>query len=267
MARVATLWGSIPSRLASGGDRSSIMTRSRIVQRYRAPSTFTIQAALAVLTLSRICTLLQLCCVCCFRLFLAAVSIRQVLTRVSSLYCAVLWRCTRILCTRALVRDQFVLFRHDDGEHGARRSECTYAPVIISLTGVLASPCSTHAPRSLIPSCFYADCPGTGAEDAGKAAACAGCPNQAACASAPKEDPDQVLIDERISKFKHIILVLSGKGGVGKSTFSAQLAFAMAAKGLDVGLLDIDICGPSTPLPHQFITKICLRTSCVLHST
>ena len=164
------------------------------------------------------------------------------------------------------MRDHFVLFRHHDGEHGARRSKCTYAPVI-SLTGVLASPCSTHAPRSLIPSCKYADCPGTGAEDAGKAAACAGCPNQAACASAPKEDPDQVLIDERISKFKHIILVLSGKGGVGKSTFSAQLAFAMAAKGLDVGLLDIDICGPSTPQPHQFITEICLRISCVLHST
>jgi Mrp family chromosome partitioning ATPase len=55
------------------------------------------------------------------------------------------------------------------------------------------------------------------------------------------------MIDERMSKFKHIILVLSGKGGVGKSTFSAQLAFALAAKGLEVGLLDIDICGPSTP--------------------
>lgn len=43
------------------------------------------------------------------------------------------------------------------------------------------------------------------------------------------------------------MLVLSGKGGVGKSTFSAQLAFALAAEGKDVGLLDIDICGPSIP--------------------
>lgn len=91
------------------------------------------------------------------------------------------------------------------------------------------------------------DCPGTTSGEAGKSEACAGCPNQAACASAPRgPDLDQSLIDERISKFRHIILVLSGKGGVGKSTFSAQLAFAMAAKGLDVGLLDIDICGPST---------------------
>jgi Mrp family chromosome partitioning ATPase len=42
-------------------------------------------------------------------------------------------------------------------------------------------------------------------------------------------------------------MVLSGKGGVGKSTVSAQLSFALAARGLDVGLLDIDICGPSVP--------------------
>ena len=93
-----------------------------------------------------------------------------------------------------------------------------------------------------------ADCPGTESEDAGKAAACAGCPNQAACASAPKgPDPDLTAIAERLSGVKNIILVLSGKGGVGKSTVSAQLAFALAARGLDVGLLDIDICGPSVP--------------------
>jgi Mrp family chromosome partitioning ATPase len=42
-------------------------------------------------------------------------------------------------------------------------------------------------------------------------------------------------------------MILSGKGGVGKSTVSAQLSFALAARGLDVGLLDIDICGPSVP--------------------
>ncbi|KAM7278535.1 hypothetical protein ACFE04_005669 [Oxalis oulophora] len=46
---------------------------------------------------------------------------------------------------------------------------------------------------------------------------------------------------------KHKILVLSGKGGVGKSTFSAQLSFALAAMNFQVGLLDIDICGPSIP--------------------
>ena len=54
-------------------------------------------------------------------------------------------------------------------------------------------------------------------------------------------------IDERLSRVKHKILVLSGKGGVGKSTFSAQLAFALALRSKNVGLLDVDICGPSIP--------------------
>ncbi|KAM3713388.1 hypothetical protein ACB098_01G254000 [Castanea mollissima] len=91
-------------------------------------------------------------------------------------------------------------------------------------------------------------CPGTQSESAGKSDACEGCPNQEACATAPKgPDPDLVVIAERMANVKHKILVLSGKGGVGKSTFSAQLSFALAAMNLQIGLLDIDICGPSIP--------------------
>ncbi|EHA8586290.1 cytosolic Fe-S cluster assembly factor NBP35 [Cocos nucifera] len=91
-------------------------------------------------------------------------------------------------------------------------------------------------------------CPGPQSESAGKADACAGCPNQQICATAPKgPDPDLVAIVERMATVKHKILVLSGKGGVGKSTFSAQVSFALADMDYQVGLLDIDICGPSIP--------------------
>ncbi|MCP5053690.1 MAG: Mrp/NBP35 family ATP-binding protein [bacterium] len=47
---------------------------------------------------------------------------------------------------------------------------------------------------------------------------------------------------------KHIIAVASGKGGVGKSTVSTNLALAIAATGLKTGLLDADIYGPNVPL-------------------
>ncbi|XP_061329958.1 cytosolic Fe-S cluster assembly factor nubp1-like [Pezoporus flaviventris] len=52
----------------------------------------------------------------------------------------------------------------------------------------------------------------------------------------------------RLRAVKHTVLVLSGKGGVGKSTFSALLAHGLAAdEAKQVALLDIDICGPSIP--------------------
>lgn len=60
-------------------------------------------------------------------------------------------------------------------------------------------------------------------------------------------DSDLVAIEERMRTVKHKILVLSGKGGVGKSTFAAQLSFALAGLDKQIGLLDIDICGPSIP--------------------
>ena len=54
--------------------------------------------------------------------------------------------------------------------------------------------------------------------------------------------------ENALSKVKHIIAVASGKGGVGKSTVSVNLAIGLALQGMKVGLLDADIYGPSIPV-------------------
>ena len=92
------------------------------------------------------------------------------------------------------------------------------------------------------------NCPGTGTETSGKVAACQGCPNQSLCASGQPlpVNPTAIEVATKLSLVQHIVLVLSGKGGVGKSTVAAQLAFALStSESSSVGLLDIDICGPS----------------------
>jgi ATP-binding protein involved in chromosome partitioning len=54
-------------------------------------------------------------------------------------------------------------------------------------------------------------------------------------------------IKDQLSHIKNKILVMSGKGGVGKSSIAAYLAVALSNKGYKVGLLDIDLHGPSIP--------------------
>lgn len=54
-------------------------------------------------------------------------------------------------------------------------------------------------------------------------------------------------IHQKMSQIKHKIIVMSGKGGVGKSTVAVNIALALSEQGLKVGLMDCDIHGPSVP--------------------
>jgi len=56
-----------------------------------------------------------------------------------------------------------------------------------------------------------------------------------------------IVIKESLLRIKHKILVMSGKGGVGKSSVAAYLSVALARKGYKVGLMDVDLHGPSIP--------------------
>jgi len=58
---------------------------------------------------------------------------------------------------------------------------------------------------------------------------------------------EQQALEQRLGRIRHKVLVMSGKGGVGKSTVAANLAIALALAGKRVGLLDVDIHGPSIP--------------------
>ncbi|RKP09190.1 cytosolic Fe-S cluster assembly factor NUBP2 [Thamnocephalis sphaerospora] len=55
-------------------------------------------------------------------------------------------------------------------------------------------------------------------------------------------------VAERLASVENVLLVLSGKGGVGKSTVSVRLARSLVRLGYRVGVLDVDLCGPSVPL-------------------
>ena len=71
---------------------------------------------------------------------------------------------------------------------------------------------------------------------------CEGCPSKAGGAK-----PDFHIDLNAYSRIDHVIGIVSGKGGVGKSLVCASLANRMSAKGYRVGILDADITGPSIP--------------------
>lgn len=96
-------------------------------------------------------------------------------------------------------------------------------------------------------------------ENCGNMLPCSLCPDSATC-RLDNTSHDLWLVDQRLSRIQRRILVLSNKGGVGKSTVAANLAAALAARGERVGLADCDISGPS--LPRMFgLTRARLRVT------
>ena len=80
-----------------------------------------------------------------------------------------------------------------------------------------------------------------------KDATCETCDKTNSCNQQEKEAHAQERLKSKLSHIKHRILVMSGKGGVGKSTVSTNLAVALSQEGFNVGLLDADIHGPNIP--------------------
>ena len=61
------------------------------------------------------------------------------------------------------------------------------------------------------------------------------------------ESPEDESLRNQLERIQHKLLVMSGKGGVGKSSVAAHIALGLAARGYQVGLLDVDFHGPSIP--------------------
>lgn len=82
---------------------------------------------------------------------------------------------------------------------------------------------------------------------------CGSCGDTTCSASSKRPDEsdkdfeDRRRLAERLCRIKHKIVVLSGKGGVGKSTVAVNLAVSLMLSGRKVGLMDVDIHGPSVP--------------------
>jgi Mrp family chromosome partitioning ATPase len=76
---------------------------------------------------------------------------------------------------------------------------------------------------------------------------CDSCESGGTCSAKEKEEHEQRRLEERLFHIRHKIMVMSGKGGVGKSTVAINLGAALALRDYQVGILDADIHGPNVP--------------------
>ena len=76
---------------------------------------------------------------------------------------------------------------------------------------------------------------------------CESCSETQSCSEDEKKAHRERIVGEKLSHIDHRIMVMSGKGGVGKSTVAVNLAVSLARKGYEVGILDADVHGPNIP--------------------
>jgi Mrp family chromosome partitioning ATPase len=85
------------------------------------------------------------------------------------------------------------------------------------------------------------------AEKCNTDSSCQACDQSSKCSQDEKEAHEQQRLEATMAQVQHKFMVLSGKGGVGKSSVAVNLAVTLAQEGYSVGILDADIHGPNIP--------------------